>query len=108
MLYMDLGEKMAKFKVCLNILKLGNLVLLFNGVKIAKSVILLASTMRFSKVSFLNFASDVNNAVALKEKSDYKIILKTTDNKTSISAVNLNEVDGSTEALLSKINELLS
>ena len=56
--------------------------------------------------SFLNFASD--NAVALKGKSDYKIILKTIDNKTSISAENLNEVDGSTEALLSKINELLS
>ena len=57
--------------------------------------------------SFLNFASD-DNAVALKGKSDYKIILKTIDNKTSISAENLNEVDGSTEALLSKINELLS
>ncbi len=57
--------------------------------------------------SFLNFAAD-DNAVALKGKSDYKIILKTIDNKTSISAENLNEVDGSTEALLSKINELLS
>ena len=57
--------------------------------------------------SFLNFASD-DNAVSLKGKSDYKIILKTIDNKTSISAENLNEVDGSTEALLSKINELLS
>ena len=57
--------------------------------------------------SFKFFASD-DNAVALKGKSDYKIILKTIDNKTSISAENLNEVDGSTEALLSKINELLS
>ena len=48
------------FLFCFNILKFGNLISLFIGVKIAKSVIFIAAAIRFSNVSFLNFTSGFN------------------------------------------------
>ena len=59
--------------------------------------------------SFLNFTDNDNTeSLMLNEQAEFKIILKTIGKKTNISVQSLSDADGDTEALISKINELLS
>jgi len=59
--------------------------------------------------SFLNFTDNDNpESLMLNEQAEFKIILKTIGKKTNISVQSLSDADGDTEALISKINELLS
>ena len=59
--------------------------------------------------SFLNFNNDENNdSLLLGEAAEFKIILESKDDKTNIIVESLEGVKEEAEALLSKINELLS
>ena len=59
--------------------------------------------------SFLNFNDDLNDeSLLLGEAAEFKIILKSEDNKTNIYVESLEGNNEDAEALISKINELLS
>ena len=59
--------------------------------------------------SFLNFNDDQNNgSLLLGEAAEFKIILKSENNKTNIYVESLEGSNEDAEALISKINELLS
>ena len=59
--------------------------------------------------SFLNFNNDESNdSLLLGESAEFKILLETKDDKTNIYVESLEGVNEDAEALLSKINELLS
>jgi outer membrane protein assembly factor BamC len=59
--------------------------------------------------NFLNFADDSNsNSLLLKEQAEFKIILTTENEKTNIVVESLAGSPEDAEALISKINELLS
>ena len=58
--------------------------------------------------SFLNFRSEDSSSLELSGDADYKIIVKMKGKKTNIYAESLKSDNKDAEALLSKINELLS
>ena len=59
--------------------------------------------------NFLNFADDSDpNSLLLKEQAEFKIILKTANDQTNIVVESLAGSPEDAEALISKINELLS
>ena len=59
--------------------------------------------------SFLNFNDDGNDeSLLLGEAAEFKIILKSKDDKTNIYVESLEGSNEDAEALISKINELLS
>jgi uncharacterized lipoprotein len=59
--------------------------------------------------SFLNFNDDRNDeSLLLGEAAEFKIILKSKDDKTNIYVESLEGSNEDAEALISKINELLS
>ena len=59
--------------------------------------------------SFLNFRSEDNDdALLLGEEAEFKIILETKNEKTNIFVESLSGSRDEAEALISKINELLS
>jgi uncharacterized lipoprotein len=59
--------------------------------------------------SFLNFNDDRNDeSLLLGEAAEFKIILKSQDDKTNIYVESLEGSNEDAEALISKINELLS
>ena len=59
--------------------------------------------------SFLNFNNDESNdSLLLGESAEFKILLESKDDKTNIYVESLEGVNEDAEALLSKINELLS
>ena len=59
--------------------------------------------------NFLNFADDSGpNSLLLKEQAEFKIILKTANDQTNIVVESLAGSPEDAEALISKINELLS
>jgi len=68
-----------------------------------------AESEQSSWFSFLNF-SDNNNteSLLLSEQAEFKIILKAIGDKTNISVQSLSNITEDAEALISKINELLS
>ena len=59
--------------------------------------------------SFLNFNDDKNDgSLLLGEAAEFKIIKKSENNKTNIYVESLEGSNEDAEALISKINELLS
>ena len=60
--------------------------------------------------SFLNFSNndESNNSLLLGEAAEFKIILESKDEKTNILVESLEGASEEAEALISKINELLS
>ena len=59
--------------------------------------------------SFLNFSNDENNnSLLLGEEAEFKIKLEVLDGKTNIYVEALDGSEEEAEALISKINELLS
>ena len=59
--------------------------------------------------SFLNFNNEENNdSLLLGESAEFRILLKSKNDKTNILVESLEGAKEEAEALLSKINELLS
>jgi outer membrane protein assembly factor BamC len=68
-----------------------------------------AESEKSSWFSFLNFTDNKNDdSLLLNEEAEFKIILKTTGEKTNIVVESLSGATEEAEQLISKINELLS
>ena len=68
-----------------------------------------AASEKNSWFSFLNFSDNKDTeSLLLSEQAEFKIILKAIGNKTNISVLSLSDANEDAEALISKINELLS
>ena len=68
-----------------------------------------AESEKSSWFSFLNFTDNKNDdSLLLNEEAEFKIILKTTGEKTNILVESLSGATEEAEQLISKINELLS
>ena len=68
-----------------------------------------AASEKNSWFSFLNFSDNKDTeSLLLSEQAEFKIILKAIGNKTNISVLSLSDSNEDAEALISKINELLS